>query len=227
MFEKKTIESIQRVGYRLRDERENKKVTREQMARALKVNKEYIIALENCQFSDIPFAPIYLKNLVRHYAEILNLPTDIYVTQFVLEELHSTPEQAPVPSRRFLHWKGNVPNFLRLGAIATCAILLFVYLGSQIKQMVEAPPLTLLSPENGMTTTENHLMVQGQTDREVQVSINGKEVPNSENGHFQETITLSNGVNTLVISARKKHGGITSETRYVILQGTKSVSYAE
>jgi ribosomal 50S subunit-recycling heat shock protein len=58
--------------------------------------------------------------------------------------------------------------------------------------------------------------VQGETEPEAQITINGQETKNSEKGQFKEEISLAEGVNTITFVVKKKHGKTTTETRHVV-----------
>ena len=81
------------------------------------------------------------------------------------------------------------------------------------------------SPQNGYITNANPLVVRGETEPEVYISINGEEIVHYEAGQFETSIYLAPGVNTITISATKKHGKTTTETRHVILKESDKFSY--
>lgn len=218
-FQTKNLQKCERTCVRLKSLREQKGITIEDMSERLKMSKTHILALEECRPHDLPFASIYKKKLVKQYCRIVDADYAALVHQFVEEELetHILPKEEKLYSKKrvYSHWN-HLPFFFRLGAVLSVALVFFGYLGLQIKKIIEPPTLNLFSPVNGMITADANLQIKGQTDKEVKVMINGKEIKNSEQGVFDETLALSPGVNTLVISAEKKHGKTTTETRYVV-----------
>ena len=228
-FQTKNLQKNERTCVQLKTLREQKGISLEDMADRLKMSKAHITALEECRSHDLPFAPIYKKKMVKQYCHIVEADYAKLVHQFVEEELeqHIIPRQEMRVSQKTLSRWNHLPFLFRLGSILSIAVLFFGYLGLQIKKIIDPPTLSLFSPINGMITADANLEIKGQTDKEVKVMINGKEIKNSEQGIFDETLSLSPGVNTLVISAEKKHGKTTTETRYVVLENKPEFSLSE
>jgi len=225
-FQTKNLQKPERICLRLKSLREQKGISLKEMSERLKMSTAHILALEECRSKDLPFAPVYKKKLVKQYCHIVDTDYEQMVHQFVEEELeqHIAPQVTPSLSKKGLTAWYNLPFLFRLSATLVVSAIFLGYLGLQVKKIIEPPSLNLFSPVNGMITDESNLQIRGQTDREVKVTINGKEIKNSEQGVFDETLPLSPGVNTLVISAEKKHGKTTSETRYVVLENKPEFS---
>ncbi|OGH79265.1 MAG: hypothetical protein A2469_04495 [Candidatus Magasanikbacteria bacterium RIFOXYC2_FULL_40_16] len=216
MFEKKKISAGKRVCARLKEARQKSFVSLDELSKQTKISKRHLIALEECQFDDIPYAIIYQKNFLKKYAEILNLPVEEILSQFNDEETGGTKKEIQISNE--LHKKKfqNLPSFLRLAFILVIVFTLVGYIGWQIQTLLKPPELILFSPENGLVTTNYELVIRGQTNQESKISINGLEISSKGDGQFEETITLSPGVNTINITAKKKHGKTTELVRYVI-----------
>lgn len=222
-FQTKTLHTEMRSCLRLKEMREQQNISLEDLSKKLKMSKSHILAIEECRVNDLPFATIYRKKLVADYCKILGI--DDLIDQFIEEELEPTlleKKQTQI-KKRTAQWY-NIPLFLRAGCILTMVLLFFGYLGLQVKKIVEPPTLNLISPINGFITKDSNLQIAGQTDKEVTIMINGKEIKNNTEGAFDEKLTLSPGVNTLVVSAQKKHGKTTTETRHVVLEQTTEFS---
>ncbi len=225
-FQTKNLQKPERTCVQLKLLREKKGISLQEISDRLKMSKSHIMALEECRPSDLPFAAIYKKKLVKQYCRIVDADYAIMVHQFVEEELEEqlSPPENRTNSQKTLYRWNHAPFLIRLGAVLSVALVFFGYLGLQVKKIVEPPALNLFSPINGMITADANLQIKGQTDKEVKVMINGKEIKNSEQGIFDETLALSPGVNTLIISAEKKHGKTTTETRYVVLENKPEFS---
>lgn len=225
-FQTKNLEKKEPTCIQLKLLREAKGISLQDMSDRLKMSKSHIVALEECRSADLPFAPIYKKKMVKQYCHIIGADYATLVHQFVEEELEEnilSQEKLPHSQKTLYRWN-HLPFFFRLSAILAIALLFFGYLGLQVKKIIEPPELNLFSPINGMITADSNLQIKGQTDKEVKVMINGKEIKNSEQGIFDETLALSPGVNTLIISAEKKHGKTTTETRYVVRENKAEFS---
>lgn len=224
-FSQKPIVQPKRVGVRLRELREFKRLTLGSVAGRTKISAYYLGMLESGQFADIPFAFVYKKNFIRSYAIAVGADPTEFLNQFLLEELAPephTPAALPKPSSRKVT---NLPAIIRLGLLIAMVGSVILYVGLQVKRIIEPPQLTIFSPQDGLVTTNHTLLVQGQAERETRIAINGQPIKNSDDGRFQEVLDLSVGVNVIKISAEKKHGKITTATRYVIVKGAPIFSF--
>ncbi|MBT4120884.1 MAG: hypothetical protein HOA57_01430 [Candidatus Magasanikbacteria bacterium] len=218
VFKKKKLNPPKRVCLRLKEARESCGFSLERLSKKTKISKDFLQALEECRFQDLPKAEIYQKNFVKSYLEALSIDPGPYLQQYLSEEsdkkkkmVHPNKEV----KRNYLH---DLPAFLRYGFVIIFLLSLFFYLGMQVKNIVEPPRLEVYSPPQGFITNEMSMVLNGETDKEVSVSLNGKDIGTDEEGNFEEVIDLSPGVNTLTIEARKKHGKTTREVRHVTLK---------
>ncbi len=223
LFKKKSLTPIKRVCLRLKESREKQGMSLDELSRKTKIGRRYLQALEECRFTDLPTAEVYQKNFVRIYVEALGLNPEPFLQQYVAEERVKNKIKHPHKIIKY-NWLSNLPNLLRYGVVLVLFLFLLFYLGIQVKRIVDPPQLSLYSPPEGFITQNNDLLVTGQTEREVKLYLNGKEIRNSEQGQFKEVIGLSPGVNTIVLTAEKKHGKITTLTRHVVLKENKLLS---
>ncbi len=218
LFERKKISAGKRVCMKLKEAREKSFLSLDELSRQTKISKKHLIALEECRFEDIPYASVYQKNFLKKYAEILNLPVDDILNQFVEEEV--SPHKKEEKVNKEIHRKKfqNLPSLLRLIFTLAIVLSLVAYIGWQIQTLIKPPELILFSPENGLVTADYELTIRGQTNQEAKIYINGLEITSTGDGQFSEVITLSPGVNTINISAKKKNGKTTEITRYVVFK---------
>jgi len=214
-FVKKTFAPPQRVCFRLKEAREEKNIGLEEMEKKTMISKKHLQALEECRFRDIPYPAIYQKNFVKKYAEALGLDPEPFMKQYLIEESVKEKKQKANNDIARSRWC-FLPTVLRFGGLFLLALVFISYLGWQVKRIIEPPHLTIYSPIEGMITTEQNIFAQGETEKEVVILINGREIKNGENGQFKEEISLSAGVNTLEIVVKKKHGKTTTEVRHVV-----------
>lgn len=225
-FEKKQIEPAKRICLRLKDLRKSRRVSLKQMEERTKLSRKHLIALEKCNFEDLPSGEIYQKNFVRCYVRALGADPAPYLRQFLEEEAAYMKQECRVHPRQHVGFSklSNIPALFRyLGATVVVAVLIG-YLGIQVKHTVEPPALTLVSPQDGMISEEPRIMVQGATDKEVRISINGKDVVGDEEGQFEQVLELGPGLNTIVVTAETKHGKRSSETRHVVVRQAPETS---
>ena len=116
-------------------------------------------------------------------------------------------------------WAFN--SLSRIFRNATIAILLAGFLGYlawQVNGILQPPKLTVFTPADGLISNKPITLVQGETEKEARLTVNGKEAMLNDHGKFEIPMDLSNGVNTITISAIKKHGKVTTITRHVIVK---------
>lgn len=224
-FKKKQLAPSKRVCLRLKEARKQAHVSLSDLSKQTKISKKHLQALEECRFNDIPYAIIYKKNFVRRYAEALNLPTENLLNQFITEEIglsnkQNQPKLQKINKNRFQ----NLPSLIRLSFTGIVVLALVGYLGWQVRSILRPPHLILFSPANGYVTEDPELLVHGEASGQAQIFINGQEINNGADGQFKEIINLGSGINTIVISAKKKHGKTTNIVRHVTLKNNQQFS---
>lgn len=223
LFKKKQLTPTKRVCLRLREARENTGISLEDLAKKTRICKKYLQALEECRFNDLPTAEVYQKNFVKIYVEALGKNAEPFLKQYIVEE--KVRKDLKHPCTKVNKFRlSNFPGLLRYGVGLLAVLILLFYLGFQVKRIVEPPSLTLFSPEDGFITRFSSLTVQGETQKEVRVYLNGKEIMNNENGQFKEILDLTPGVNTIEITAVTKHGKKAAQTRHVIYKDSTQIS---
>lgn len=223
-FEKKSLEAPKRVCLRLKECREARGMSMAELASRTRISERYLLALESCRFDDIPFGVIYQKNFIKRYAAALNLSPQDFLDQYLSEELRELPT-APVISLATRKRLPNFPALIRRVTLGVGVGVVIAYLGIQVKQSIEPPALALYSPPNGAVLSLPEVSIHGATAREARVFINNEPVITDGNGEFKEKIYISPGINTIVVSAKRKHGKTTTETRHVILKEAEQVSF--
>ncbi|PYZ96232.1 hypothetical protein CR205_17895 [Alteribacter lacisalsi] len=83
----------------------------------------------------------------------------------------------------------------------------------------EAPELTLSSPLEGLVTNNPELTVSGVVtdDNPDQLQVNGTDVTADEDGSFETVVTLTEGENTITVTAVDLAGNVTDKARTVTL----------
>ncbi len=223
VFCHKNLESLMRVGERLKKAREAKDLTLEDIYKKTRIPLKYLEAIEIGNFKALPPAKAHRLAYIREYVEALNLNPASFLYQFSQE--CDLTNYIPAPPRRALKfWALNsISNILRRAAIAVLLVGFLGYLTWQVNGILQPPKLTVFTPADGYISSKLATLVQGETEKEVQLTVNGKDIMPNDAGKFEIPVDLSNGVNTITISAIKKHGKITTVTRHVIVRfGTLS-----
>lgn len=205
------------VGIMLREARTSKGLTPQDVERAIKIREKYIVAIEADSFGQLP-SPSYAKGFVRNYAEYLGLPTDSMMAFF--------RRQMTDVSRASLLPKGIAqtlrPSWFHLTPgrfvgllVSVLLIIFFLYLGRQYFRIGKAPPLTVNSPANQQIVSGSRVVVEGQSDRDATVTINGISTIVRDDGRFYEQVAVEPGVNKIMITAASRFGKTTTVVREV------------
>ena len=124
-------------GKKLREVREEKKYTVDQVARDTRISKRYIIALENEDFSIFP-GETYLIGFLRSYAEYLELNPDHYVNLYKNLKI----QEQPIPFDELLDKKRKMSPVAILllslvGVGIICSVFLLIYFNVFNKPVVQ------------------------------------------------------------------------------------------
>lgn len=196
------------VGQILKEARESNLYTIDQVEKATKIRKELLIALEMGDYSKLPPAT-FVQGFIKNYSKFLNLDTEKLLAIF-RREFSDKKHQPyvmdtfanPLEERRFKITPTRV-----LGIVISLVILsFFVYLWFQYRQLVGEPKLVLNSPPDQYSSQTEVVVVEGNTDPEIKVSINSQDIEVSSEGTFRQEITLSSPVNKIIVVASTKFG---------------------
>lgn len=209
-----------RLGERLRRAREAADFNLAQAAANCNVPEKYLAALESNRFTELPKAKVYRLSYLSEYARLLKLKEKPLFIQFIKEGgLKDLPEVSPEPSAKQprISW----PLLARNLFLAAGVLLLLGYLGWQVRNVLQPPRLEIFFPPEGYVTNKANITLEGETEKECRLTVNGGEITVNDQGRFQPTIDLTNGVNTIIITATKKHGKTATITRHVVVKNTK------
>ncbi len=225
-FQKKNVLEAPRVCMRLKTLRENNGVSLEELSEKTKIGRNYLEALEGCDFAKLNISSLYLKNFVKKYVQTLGSDPRPYLDQLSDEELPRAEKirvAAPTHQRHRFQLS-DIPGIIRFGTLAMVVIGLLSYLGFHVHNILKPPYLMVANPTDGYISKEGSIIITGLTDPETKIMVNDVRISNDEHGNFSETITLIPGINTLTIKAENKHGRIAEDTRHVIYKHTDSIS---
>ncbi len=205
------------VGSMLQEARTIKGLTPLDVERVIKIREKYIIAIEADDFSSLP-SPSYAKGFVRNYAEYLGLPTDAMMAFFrrQMTDVSKTsllPKGIAEPLRP--SWFHLTPGRFVGLLVSVLLIIFFLYLGRQYFRIGKAPPLTLSSPTHQQIVSSSRVVVEGKSDRDATVTINGISTIVRDDGRFYEQIAVEPGVNKITITAASRFGKTTTVVREV------------
>ncbi|MCU0678828.1 MAG: helix-turn-helix domain-containing protein [Planctomycetes bacterium] len=207
-------------GEELKRVREEKKLSREEIAAKLQISPRYLWALEEGRFKDLPEG-IYGKKFLLEYARHLG----INGTEWLSVLPHSRPsERNEKQPELFSVQKHHARYFFTLPKIAknaliVCAILACLgYLSLCFMRVTSPPVLNVDSPADSLIVSGNSLDISGQAEPEAKITINGEPVLADTAGSFRKNINLKTGLNTIVITAQKPYSRKNTIARQVMVK---------
>lgn len=208
------------VGQVLKDERERKFYTLDEIEKATKIRKELLEALEAGYYSKLP-PQTFVQGFIKNYGKFLKLDPEkllaIYRREF--SESKHPPRilesfKDPVDQKKFRLTPARALGSVILGLI----IIFFVYLWIEYRFLVGGPFLEVSQPINQLSTNADSIFVTGRTDPEAKVSINDQDITVDTFGKFSQEIKLTNNINNIEITATSNSGKVTKTERTVFLK---------
>jgi len=208
------------VGQILKEEREKKFYTLEEVEKATKIRKELLEALEKGNYQKLP-PPAFIQGFIKNYGKFLGLETSKLLAIFRREfsEQKHPPKILDSFSSPYERGKFKVTPAKFLGSlILGLVIIFFAYLWFEYRFLVDAPFLEVTIPSDQTNTEVSIIQVSGRTEPEAKVKINDQEIQVDLSGRFSQEITLTENVNNLVITSTSKGGKVTKVERTVFLR---------
>jgi cytoskeletal protein RodZ len=210
------------VGQILKETREAKFYSLEDVEKAIKIQKNMLRALEDDDYSKLP-PPTFVQGFIKNYARFLNLDPQKLLAIFRREFTREKQRSSEGIMESFAKPVGGRHNIITppklVGLVVTLVILSFFgYLWIQYRQFVGPPSLNLTTPSDQITVDNSSIVVEGSTDPEIKVLINSQEVPVDQSGHFKEEITLPSEINKISVVASSKFGQKNEIERTVYLK---------
>jgi len=196
------------VGEILKRARLEKKLTLDEAEKQLRIRKKFLEALEQNEWDRLPSLP-YIKGFLRNYSMLLDLKPEEMLAIF-RRQYHELSKAAVLPDGMANPINDSVfritPRLLTISGIVLFFIIFFGYLLSQYQAYTNPPNLIITSPKDGETVQTESIEVVGKTDRDTVVSLNNRKIAVTDTGDFKSTVTLTPGINTIVIDSVSKHG---------------------
>lgn len=220
MFKTRQI-TTQTLGEKLKNARESVKMTLEQASKKTGIPLYFLQRLEEGAYNRLP-ANVYIAAYLKKYSKILNLNIDETLNQFTAEKGaiadFKEPKNLNQKSRYFAK-EPIIVNPKRVGLVLCLIItaLIFGYFWHQLSFLINPPSIKISQPVSDLTTKERTIEVLGQTDLDVYLTINGREVYVDEKGFFRSVLSLEQGINLLKIEAKDRFGKTNTATRRIMV----------
>ncbi len=197
---------MQKVSDLLKDKREEKNLTLDEISGAIKIKREFLEAIEKGDFSKLP-SESHAQGFVKNYAKYLGIPMNQALPLF-RREYESKQSFHIIPEFRKTQHKFNRKVFLSAKAVFFIGATLIVgaYIFFQYSSLVFAPELEIIEPRDGQEMAGNVVEVRGKTDPYATVSIEGEETYVTLQGTFRKSVYTFSGENKIEIVAKNRFG---------------------
>lgn len=194
------------VGQLLREERQKKGFSLEQVEKATKIRRKFLEAIETDQYKLIPASP-YIQGFIKNYSDFLELKS-YTILALLRRQLSGKENQAKAVLEEPLtpsSWR-LTPNKVIFVMVFILIVSLFGYFLWQYQNLHAAPPLTVASPNDDSVTKATEVPVFGDTDPDVSLTINSEPVVVKTDGKFYKDLLLTVGGNTIKVEAVTRVG---------------------
>jgi len=189
---------MQKFGDLVSSARKKKKLSLEKISQDLVIRKEHLQALESENWSQLP-EPAFIKGYIKSYAEYLGLDPEYTLALYRRDfDERKYPEVLKrKKEKRFFITPNKITN-----SIFALAILSFlIYILIQYSSLFSSPKLEITNPKDDVTISVPAIQIEGKTEKEATVSINGEFVAINSSGNFSHQYMLKEGKNTIEIVA--------------------------
>lgn len=196
------------VGEILKKARLEKRLDLETVEKDIRIRKKFLLAIEDNSWNKLPSLP-YIKGFLRNYSRYLDLKPEeivaIFRRQFIGQDKDGViPKGLANPLDEPIIYL--TPQRTVGALIILFIILFFGYLFFQYRIFTSPPPLTIIKPDEGEIIHSSKINVKGKTDNDAVVSVNNQKTVVSSDGEFNVQLSLSPGVNSIIIEAVSKYG---------------------
>ncbi|MBI2022218.1 helix-turn-helix domain-containing protein [Candidatus Daviesbacteria bacterium] len=208
------------VGTILKEAREAKFYSLEDIEKNTKIRKELLEALESDNFEKLP-PSTFVQGFIKNYGKFLNLNTDKLLAIFRRD--YEAAKHPPQVMESLSNPVGNkqviiTPQRVIASTIVLIIIGFFIYLWVAYRQFVGAPELMVSSPKDQQSVEIPSIVVEGKTDPDAKVAVNNQEIGVDKSGNFREEVKLSSSVNTILITSTSKFGQSSKIERTVFVK---------
>lgn len=212
------------LGTELKTRREARGMRVDDLARATHMSAQYVRALEENGYHLFP-AKIYAQGVLRRMGNIFNDgDTEALVELLNREWPHGIGEYRYTSGSGFLGLYRRLsglrltPRRISIIAAGVFILLLMGFWGLRLFVFTAPPRLSITSPVPYARIMAPTATIQGSTERESRLTVNGREIKIDERGMFQEDIELPVGMQKLEFLSESRFGKTTRDVRYVLIQ---------
>ncbi len=207
-----------KIGERLKEERKRQNVSIEQVAKATKIRQQFIIAIEEGRYEQLP-GPNYAHGFVKNYITFLGLSENELLALF-RREYDSNEYQGLIPEgfvgKETISLKRFSLNRM-VWLLGIVVLALFCYLFYQYRAAFFPPMLQVSTPQEKALIPLQNVLVSGNTDTNTVVTVNNLPTFVDASGKFTKEIPVFPGNVILTIKAVNSFGKVTTLERHVTI----------
>jgi len=226
VFQTKKLQ-LETLSEYLREIREAHSLTIAEVSIQTGIKQQFLEHLENAEYQKLP-PDVYAVGFLNELARIYGVPPEILINQFKKERGMVDPKNRPGMAGEF-NWQAMVKRIIitpKLVSVAAGALFLCITIGYVVFQLIlinSPPKLSVNQPSAGAVVNDSTVMVSGQTEPGVELSINGQSVFVNSQGGFEARVGISPGQNELQFLARDKFDHEVTKKLSVISQAGPQV----
>lgn len=191
------------IGEILKTARASKKMSFQKLEEKTKIKSDFIKALENEEWNNLPAFPTVL-GFVKSLAAQLGV--DVKGAVAVLRRDYPRKSEAVSPKPDTINkfvWSPKLTFFVGIGIVLASV---FGYLIFQYAGFVSPPTLNVETPKEGETVDGKYVVVSGTTDLDAKIIVNNQPVIVDENGKFLIGLEIVPETKEIEIKASSRSG---------------------
>lgn len=193
-----------KLGEILKNARNKKELTLEQVEEETKVRAKYLKALEDERFDILP-GNIYALGFLSKYADFLELDKNELIKLFKMERGESRHSGQLMPVRRIQEMKFSItPRLVTILTIVLVILGILGYIIYSVSVFTLPPNLIISSPSSEQILKKSQVEIIGKTDEGATLMINNQAVLLDANGNFHQQVKLNPGLNTFVVTVTNR-----------------------
>ena len=173
-----------------------------------KIQRRFLQYIENNQFTYFD-SEVFLTGFIKIYAKYLNLDVDkvlaLYRRSNPKKKIITKVEAKDEKKKNMFKLNLDIlnPKTIMTLSIAIFLITIIGYIAFQIYKFQSPPELNILEPRTDIETTSEEILVKVESQTNVNIEINGLPAESSEDGIYEKTVKLNEGINIITVKARK------------------------
>ncbi len=205
---------MRKISEILQDARIEKGYSLENVVKATKIKKQFLIAIEEGRYFELP-SESYALGFIKNYAQYVGVDRNKAAALFRREYEGVQGRVLPTfksKDNKLIKRKLYTPrNFI----IAFVVIVILGYIAFQYNSFFFGPKLEVTAPKENTVVRNNIVEVTGKTDPYATVLINNEESYVQLDGTFKKTLYLFEGDRIIIVTSQNRNGKNTKKIIHV------------